>query len=153
MAHNGWASLYRSLVIRNPKEFYLPATYADAAIDFLPGKVREACLGGAQKPLNPHAQRLLVAAHKAAGRIELPKGKAKSKAKAKAKAKGKAKAKSKAMTKKEVEPKAKAKTKADSDKKPRPQTAYGAAKKKYMVQLLVGRFWSQAIVTCWQVLV
>ena len=103
----------------------------DATIDFLPASVREACVAGKQKPFNPHAQRLLVACNKATGRLELPKPKGKCKAKAKAKAKCKAKAKAAAI---------KNEGQGTIPKKSREETAYGAAKKKYLQSLLLCRF-------------
>ena len=139
-------------MIKAPKAFQLHATYVDATAEFLPTSVREACLGGYQKPLNPHAQRLLVASHKAAGRLEMPKGKAKAKAKAKGAPKSKAKAKAKSAAHAEKpdkkaksaadaeKPDKKAKSAADAekpDKKTREKTPYGLAKTKYMTWPLI----------------
>ena len=81
----------------------------------MPDSVRKAALGDVGRPVNPHAQRLQVAAHKQVRQLTVPKAKAKSKAKAK--------------------PKAKAKTK---NKNPKPKTegkktktVYGIAKDEY----------------------
>ena len=71
--------------------------------------------------MNPHSQRLQVAAHKQVRQLLLPKGKAKSKAKSKP-------AKTKA--------KAKPKTKAAQKDGGRSQTAYGKAKNEYFNWLL-----------------
>ena len=102
----------------DPEEFHLPDVYLGATSEFLPQNVRKACLASVQRPVNPHAQRLLVAANKPVG---VPKGvKPKSKT---AKPKGKAKAKAKA--------KAHAKEGQGGSK-----TAYGRAKDAYKIQPL-----------------
>ena len=71
--------------------------------------------------MNPHSQRLQVAAHKQVRQLLLPKGKAKSKAKNKAAAKQKAKAKAKAAPKKKTAAEAGGQAK----------TAYAKAKADY----------------------
>ena len=76
--------------------------------DAVPDKAMSACLAGQHRAVNPHRQRLLVAAHKktSAPPKEMiqdghgkPAGKVKATAKAKGKAKGKAKAKAVAKPK------------------------------------------------------
>ena len=97
----------------------------------MPDCVRQAALGDACRPLNPHAQRLQVAAHKQVRQLALPKGKAKGKAKAKAKTKCKASPKGK--------PKAKAKSKATGGSGgggAKSKTIYGKAKGEYLDWLL-----------------
>ena len=83
----------------------------------MPESVRKAALGDIGRPMNPHAQRLQVAAHKQVRQLAMPKGKAKSKAKAKAKAKAKTKCK---------DPKPKTKPEGKRQK-----TVYGIAKDEY----------------------
>ena len=87
--------------------------------------MRIAALGRPCEPLNPHAQRLQVAAHKQVRQLALPKAKGK----AKAKAKGKPKAKAKGSPKKKAA--AKAKTRGHRSKTP-----YGNAKDAYFQWLL-----------------
>ena len=98
-----------------------------ATESFLPESVRTAALGQACQPVNPHAQRLQVAAHKHVRMLQMPKGKAKAKPKSTAKAAPKQKAKK--TPKKKAAPKQKAK--GSDDKSKRPKTAYGVAKTAY----------------------
>ena len=94
-----------------------------ATESFLPESVRFAALGKPSQPVNPHAQRLQVAAHKKVRQLALPKGKAKAKAKSKAKAKG--------------GPKKKAQAKGKPKSGARSKTVYGNAKDAYFNWLLV----------------
>ena len=80
--------------------------------------------------MNPHAQRLQVAANKAAGLLEMPKAKGRAKATAKSKAKAKAK------TKVKVDPSGGIEMSAAGEEASKPRkrckTEYGAAKDAYM---------------------
>ena len=50
---------------RYSQEFEIPSDVQMKGLGSLPGGVVEAALGGTHKPVNPHRQRLLVAANKA----------------------------------------------------------------------------------------
>ena len=101
-----------------------------ATESFLPDSVRGATFLGDCRPVNPHSQRLQVAAYKQVRKLALPKGKAKCKAKAKAKTKAKTKAKAKAKSAPSSKQKATVNPKSESAGKPK--TAYGKAKDDYM---------------------
>ena len=84
----------------------------------LPSQAVQACCQGSHTPVNPHRQRLLVAAHKETK--VLPKEHAKPKGKSKVKAKKAAKQK----------------TTKNSAKKPHSETIYSVVKKKFLSELL-----------------
>ena len=84
-------------------------------------------IGESFQPVNPHAQRLQVAAHKQVRQLALPKGKAKAKCKPKAKAKNKASPAPKAKGKAKKTAKVKDEKAAGS----KSRTLYGQVKSEY----------------------
>ena len=105
----------------------------------IPRGAMQACLEGQHKAVNPHRQRLLVAAHKAtkaakpkAAKAEAAKPEA-AKAKAAKPKAAKPKAKRKSKAKGKSKPKAKAKSGNPTNKKP--DTAYNVERKRFMSQL------------------
>ena len=88
----------------------------------IPPEAVAACCAGTHSPVNPHRQRLLVAAHKATQTLPKPKAKAAAKKAPKGKAKAKAKSKTKAA--------------AGQTAGTKECTAYADAKNKFVSKLL-----------------
>ena len=88
-------------------------------------------IGESFQPVNPHAQRLQVAAHKQVRQLALPKGKAKAKCKPKAKAKNKASPAPKAKGKTKEKAKKTVKVKDEKASGSKSRTLYGQVKSEY----------------------
>lgn len=108
------------------KEFVIPNVTEMKGLGCLPGSVVQAALGGVHKPVNPHRQRLLVAANKATECEKVP-GAVSSKAKAKSKPAAKKAAEAK---KEEEAEKEKPAATAEQPESPKPTTSTGQPKKK-----------------------
>ena len=102
----------------------------------LPPGVAQAALGGTHTPVNPHRQRLLVAANKAVELKHTTSGNSKAKTKPKPTTTMKDAAAEEAEIPKTNDAPLDAKTLQPKKRAPYPDTAYNIARKKFMATLL-----------------